>query len=110
MGAWCHTAGTFGFYCVYRDYDVHGDAGEATAYEKMAGKLLRQASQGKGLVSADLMGRFCGSVVFLTLAFALACFYSRSLYKCLRQGNRESRGAGCVRVRLSKVDKTDLKF
>ena len=77
---------------------------------RLAGKLLRQASQGRGLVSADLLSSFCGSAVSLTLAVPLARFYSRSLYKCLWQRRPELRDRGRVRVRLSKAGRHDLKF
>ena len=77
---------------------------------RLAGKLLRQASQGRGLVSADLLSSFCGSAVSLTLAVPLARFYSRSLYKCLWQRSPELRGKGRTRVRLTKAGRRDLKF
>ena len=76
---------------------------------RKAGKLLRQASQGCGMVSAAMLSSFCDMAVSLTLAVPLARFYSRSLYNCLtyakmkRQGNR-------ARVRLSKMDRKDLGF
>lgn len=76
---------------------------------RIAGKLLRQASQGAGLVSGALLATFCGAAVSLTLAVPLARFYSRSLYRCLCSGRRE-RGGQRARVRLSKAGRADLKF
>ena len=77
--------------------------------KRMAGKLLRQASQGRGIVSASMLASFCGMAVSLTLAVPLARFYSRSLYNCLTYAKREREGDR-ARVRLSKMGRKDLGF
>ena len=76
---------------------------------RMAGKLLRQAGFGKGMVSAECLTSFCGSAVSLMLAVPLARFYTRSLYDCLTYARRERDGKR-ARVRLSKAARRDLMF
>lgn len=77
--------------------------------KRMAGKMLRQARQGKGMVSADCLTSFSGSDVSLTLAVPLASFYTTSVYDCLLYAKRERDGKW-DRVRLRKVAGRDLMF
>lgn len=80
-----------------------------TNMNRMAGKFLRQASQGKGMVSTNCLTSFCGSAVSLTLSVSLARFYTRSLYDCLSHAKREIDWKR-ARVRLMRVARRDLKF
>lgn len=76
---------------------------------RMAGKLLRQARQGKGMVSGSALKSFCGSAVSLTLAVPLARFHTRSLYDALTYAKRERDGKR-ARVRVNAVARQDLMF
>lgn len=77
--------------------------------QRMAGKFLRQASQGKSMMSAEFLTSFCGSAVSLTLTVPLAMFYTRLLYSCLSYARREGNGKR-ARVRLSKTSRRKLLF
>lgn len=58
-------------------------AAKQTKIRRMAGKLLCQANQGRGSVSADLPTSFCGTAVSFSLAVSLTRFNTRSLYDAL---------------------------
>ena len=80
---------------------------------RMANKLLRQISHGKGFVSASLLTTFCGMAVSLTLAVPLARFYTRSLYTALTHSRRErgrSQDRTRERVRLNSTCAKDLRY
>lgn len=80
---------------------------------RMANKLLRQRSHGKGFVSAPLLTTFCGMAVSLTLAVPLARFHTRSLYDALTYSRRERGRKGDStreRVRISKTAANDLRY
>lgn len=111
-GVWGHGATELehlGFWVSTITMSVTVTAKKQKRMRTMAGKILRQAGHGAGLVSADLPATFCGSAVSLTLAVPLARYYSRSLYKCLCKGKRERDGRR-ARVRLSKAARADLKY
>lgn len=77
--------------------------------KRIRGNLLHQASQGKGMVSAECLTSVCGSAVSLMLAVPLARFYNRFLYECLLHA-RIKRDGKRARVRLSKFTRRDLMF
>lgn len=80
-----------------------------TRMHRMAEKLLRQESQGKGLISAALMVTLCGTTVSLTLAMSLVRYRTRALYDCLTFARKEMNGKRSG-VRPKKVGRNGLSY
>lgn len=80
-----------------------------TKMRRTAENMLRQAAQGKKMVSGSSLSSFCGPAVSLTLSVPLARFCKRSMYEALTYAKRERDGTR-ARVRLDGFSQKDLHF